>query len=149
MKLRFLILTGTMLLIGACRKGDVMNQLPSDILTKDQMISLLLDIHLTEASLKLNQTNIQPKEKKLYYSSAYLPVFKKHKTTPEQFDQSMQWYTRHIEQLDEIYTEVITRLSTLEEQIKSKPVKPKTKTITQPPASARKVPILTMPRVKK
>jgi hypothetical protein len=149
MKLRFLFFIGTMLLIGSCRKGDVMNQLPSNILSKDQMISLLVDIHLTEASLKLNQTNIQPKEKKLHYSSAYLPVFKKHKTTPVQFDQSMQWYARHIEQLDEIYTEVITRLSQLETQLKVKPLKTPQKKITPPLTQVKKLSKLISPPKKK
>jgi hypothetical protein len=131
MNLRFLSSICFLFLLGACHKGEVMKQLPSNLLNKAQMISLLVDIHLTEASLKLNQTGTPPKDINLYYSSTYTPVFKKHKTTPEQFEQSLQWYSRHIDQLDEIYTEVITRLSKLQAQIKSKPVKKSGKKIVQ------------------
>jgi hypothetical protein len=132
MKVRSLLIICLLLLLGACRQGDVINQIPSDVLTREQMIPLLVDIHLTEASLKLNQSNIKPGEIKLYYSSAYTPIFKKHKTSPKQFEQSIQWYTKHIDQLDEIYTEVITRLSKLETQLKSKPKVTPAKKITKP-----------------
>jgi hypothetical protein len=139
MNLRFLSFICIVLLLGACRQGDMMNPMPSDLLTKEQMIPLLVDIHLTEASLKLNQATILPKDIKLYYSSAYTPVFKKHKTSPEQFDRSLQWYTRHIDKLDEIYTEVITRLSKLETQIKYNPKSKLTKKIIQPSIIAKKI----------
>jgi hypothetical protein len=140
MKVRSLLIICLLLLIGACRKGDVMNQMPSDVLTREQMIPLLVDIHLTEASLKLNQSNIKPGEIKSYYSSAYSPVFKKHKTSPKQFEQSIQWYTKHIDQLDEIYTEVITRLSKLETQLKSKPKVIPAKKIMKPVVPAKHIP---------
>ncbi len=134
MNLRFLYSLCLIMIIGACHKGSVINPTPSDLLTKGQMIPLLVDIHITEASLKLNQTTILPKDIKLYYSSSYAPVFKKHKISPGQFDHSLQWYTWHINQLDEIYTEVITRLSKLETQVKAKDklANPKAKNVISP-----------------
>jgi hypothetical protein len=139
MNLRFLSSICLILLLGACRKGEVMKQLPSNLLNKGQMTSLLVDIHLTEASLKLNQTGILPKDINLYYSSSYAPIFKKHKSTPKQFEESLKWYSNHIDQLDEIYTEVITRLSKLQAQIKSKPIKKPGKNIVQPAIPAKKI----------
>jgi hypothetical protein len=114
MKLRFLSFLILMLLLGACRQRDVMNGMPSNVLPRHKMIPLLVDIHLTEAALKLNPSTAKPNDNKLYYSSAYSPVFIKHGTNPDQFNRSMQWYTRHINLLEEIYTEVITNLNTLE-----------------------------------
>jgi len=149
MKFRFLTLICILLLIGACRKADVMNRVPSDLLTKEQMIPLLVDIHLTEAALKLNPSGVKPNEIKSYYSSAYLPVFNKYKTSPEQFNRSLQWYTRHIAQLDDIYTEVITRLSKLQTLLKVKQMRAPAKKFPQPVTPAKKISRLVSPPPKK
>ena len=123
MKVRLLSGLCLILLLVACNENSFLFPRPSEVLSKDQMIPLLVDIHLTDAALKLNQSAQQSSEMQLYYSKAYAPVFKKHKTTPAVFESSMKWYGQHIGNLDEIYAEVITRLSTLESRIRIK-VKP-------------------------
>ena len=149
MKVRFLYFICFLMLLGSCRRDDVMSRIPSNVLTRNQMIPLLVDIHLTEATLKLNQANIKPNETKLYYSNIYSPVFKKNKTTPEQFDRSIQWYSKHIDKLDDIYTEVITRLSKLETQLKARPAKAPVKKITHPDTVVKKITRIAIPAVKK
>jgi len=115
-----------LLMLAACNENNLLHPRPSDVLSSDQMIPLLVDIHLADAALKLNQSAQNPSETKLYYSRAFAPVFKKHKTSPAVFESSMKWYGRHIGKLAEIYTEVVTRLSTLESKntLKVKPNKP-------------------------
>lgn len=128
MKVRLLQGLCLLLVLAACNKNNLLQTKPSDVLSSDQIIPLLVDIHLTDAALKINQPTRQSSDIKLYYSIAYAPVFKKHKTSPAVFQSSMQWYGRHIDKLDEIYAEVITQLSTLEShtRIKVKPNKPGT-----------------------
>ena len=123
MKVRLLSGLFLLLVLVACNENSLLFPRPSEVLSKDKMIPLLVDIHLTDAALKLNQSAQQSSEMQLYYSKAYAPVFKKHKTTPAVFESSMKWYGQHIGNLDEIYAEVITRLSTLESRIRIK-VKP-------------------------
>jgi hypothetical protein len=149
MSVRYYPFVCLMLFLGACHQNNDTKHVPSDLLSKEQMIPLLVDIHLTEASLKLNQSIVLTKDVKLYYSSAYSPVFIKHKTSPEQFESSIQWYTRHIDQLDEIYAEVITRLSKLETQLKSKPIIPPGKKIKKTIAPATNIFQTTTPPGKK
>lgn len=118
MKVRLLIGLSLLLLLAACNGENLLQSRPSDVLISDQMILLLVDIHLADASLKLNQTVQEPSQINKYYSATYAPVFKKHNTTAAVFTNSINWYGRNIDELEEIYAEVITRLSTLESQIR-------------------------------
>lgn len=123
MKLRLISGVCLFLMLAACNENNLLHPKPSYVLSSDQMISLLVDIHLTDGALRIDQSAQNPGGIKLFYSTAFAPVFKKYKTTPAVFDSSMNWYGRHIDKLDEIYTEVVTRLSTLESQTRIK-VKP-------------------------
>lgn len=116
MKVRLFSGLCLLLLLTACNENDLLHPRPSEVLSGEQMIPLLVDIQLADASLKLNQSAQNPGNIKLYYSTTFAPVFKKYKTTPAVFENSMKWYGRNIEKLDEIYAEVITRLSVLESQ---------------------------------
>jgi hypothetical protein len=120
MKMRLLYGWCLLLMLTACNEHNLFQPKPSEILSGDQMISLLVDIHLADASVKLNQSSQNTGETRLYYSEAFAPVFKKHKTTPAAFVNSMKWYSRHIDILAGIYTEVITRLSTMETETRIK-----------------------------
>lgn len=126
MKVRLLSGLCLLLMLVACNKTNFLHPKPSDVLSSNQLVPLLVDIHLTDAALKVNQPAQQSSDIKLYYSKAYASVFKKHKTSPAILQISMKWYGRHIDKLDEIYAEVITRLSTLESEtrIKVNPGKP-------------------------
>ena len=118
MKVRLLSGLCFLIMLAACDGNNLLHNRPSDVLDSDMMISLLVDIHLTDASLKLNQPSQQSTQISKYYSSKFAPVFKKHKTTAAVFINSMKWYSRNIADLEEVYTEVITRLSTLESEIR-------------------------------
>lgn len=120
MKVRLLSGLFLLLMLAACNGNNPLHSRPSDVLSGDRMIPLLVDIHLTDAALKLNQPNQEQSDLNLYYSEAFAPVFKKHETTPAVFNKSMKWYARNIDKLDEIYAEVITQLSTLESQTRIK-----------------------------
>ena len=120
MKARLLYGLCLLLMLTACNKNKLLHPKPSGILTSDQLIPLLVDLHLTDASLKLNESSPQSGEIKLFYAEAFAPVFKKYETTPAVFENSMKWYSRNIDVLALIYTEVITRLSTLEAETRIK-----------------------------
>jgi len=85
-------------------------QIPSNILPKDKMIAVLVDIHLAEASsdtrnLTLPQINVA-------MAKRYDELFQKHGITYEQFKTSYDYYLEHADLLSDIYTEVVNELTT-------------------------------------
>lgn len=100
---------------------------PSGILSKDKMIEVLVDVHIIEAlpqshGLNMNQVN-------RIMAGKYDTVMKKHNTTNDQFDASYQYYIEHPKDLDEIYQEVVSRLTAMEGKLRAnRPVSKKTAT---------------------
>ena len=79
------------------------------------MVDVLVDVHLAEASadnhgLKLPQINMIMAEK-------YDSVFLKHETTFTDFKSSYDYYLDHPDDLSEIYTEVVNKLTTMESKV--------------------------------
>lgn len=97
-------------------------KLPEGYLTPEEMVPIVVDMHLVEGArsgkLVLGDTNKLP--------DYYAKVYEKHDVTEQQFKESFKWYTKHPEELKKIYEAAIEKLSILEAEIKangSKPVK--------------------------
>lgn len=81
------------------------------IIPKEKMIVVLADIQITEAYIdELRKDGIQTRDTSLIY---FEKVFKKHDITPVEFENSMLFYKKDLINMDEMYTEVITRLNEL------------------------------------
>lgn len=83
------------------------SRLPSNVLDKEEMASLLLDIHMGEGLVDLQRSS--------FYNDSMRKVLKqsiyaKHGVTAEQVDTSFVWYGNHIEDYIEIYDNVIAQL---------------------------------------
>jgi hypothetical protein len=87
---------------------------PSGMLSENEMADVLVDIHLTEATLRLGNDSIARILDTTALRTRFAQVFKKHDVTPDQFNKSLNYYLVHIEELDKIYVEVISRLSQME-----------------------------------
>ena len=85
-------------------------QVPSYVLAKDKMVSLLVDIHLTEAAADFKL--LTPDQINIAMATRYGDLFRKHGTTFDQFSDSYHYYLMHANELSEIYTEVVNQLST-------------------------------------
>ncbi len=81
---------------------------PKNILTKTEMVPVLVDMHLVQAVVGVNQQSDSLRYSINDYVSS---IFKLHHITKEKYDSSLQFYTAHPELLDEIYAEVINELS--------------------------------------
>ena len=107
----FMVIIGA--LSSSCsHKGD---ETPSNVISKDKMIAVLVDIHLAEASadnrlLNLDQLNAA-------MAIRYDSLFKKHDITFDQFKASYDYYLAHADVLSEIYAEVVTELSTRDSRV--------------------------------
>jgi hypothetical protein len=90
----------------SCSKKSV--EVPKNILTKEELVPILVDIHLAQAFIGMNQFSDSSKFNLQDYSSY---IYKSHHMTKEKYENSMAFYTLHPELLDEIYQEVINELS--------------------------------------
>ena len=79
---------------------------PWGVLSHDDMVAVLLDVHVAESAMKVIDTSAKRIEKQEYYNT----VFAKHGTTKAQFDNSLDWYARHPKLLVEIYDDVTNLL---------------------------------------
>jgi hypothetical protein len=93
------------------------------IIPADKMEAVLTDMFLIEgaASYLTNKGKPANNKAKRYYEA----VLEKHGVTEQQFEESMQYYAYHIDELDEIFEKVIINLSKLESEVQSEPEKEK------------------------
>ena len=88
---------------------------PWGILSRSEMVAVLLDVHIAEAAMKVVDTSAKRIEKQEYYNT----VFAKHNTTKEQFDKSLDWYARHPKVLVEIYDDVKKEAERLQDRVEA------------------------------
>jgi hypothetical protein len=112
MKNFFLILF-IVVLLGCVRKDNP----PEDILSKQQMVSFLIDLHLMEA--KINVTRFPKDSTKVYFPAIEEALFKKHNITDSIYFKSYQYYLNDMFEMEEIYSAVVDSLS-LRERISGK-----------------------------
>jgi hypothetical protein len=93
---------------------------PAGTLNEDEMINILVDIHLTEATLRISNDSLSRKNDSIDQRIRFAHVFRKHDIDPDNFNKSMDYYLEHIELLDKIYIEVINRLSEMEVTLQPK-----------------------------
>jgi len=85
--------------------------IPSDLISRDKMVIILADMQISEAFLDdLRKTGIRTNDSSLLY---FQKVFKKNQVSPLEFENSLLYYKKNLEQMDMIYTDVVTRLNEL------------------------------------
>jgi hypothetical protein len=93
-------------LLLACSSGK---DKPDDVLSKDKMVNVLLDIHLAEA--RVSQARLPLDSSLNYYIFLENEIFQKHQIDSATYKKSMDYYTLHIRELDEIYESVLDSLN--------------------------------------
>ncbi len=107
-----LVISVFILLSGCTHKIKESEPAPPDLIPKDQMVDILIDLRLMDAVLNSKQRIANDGFQdtlKFYYGS----VMEKHGITRERFDKSITYYQRDLKVMDELYEEAITRLSKL------------------------------------
>ena len=95
-------------------KEKKQDQIPENIISVEQMDEVLIDIHLAEAALKYKRAK---GEKFKFYSNQYFDhIFKKHNISKKQFEESLKYYYKHEEQLDDIYENVLEELERIKKE---------------------------------
>jgi hypothetical protein len=90
-----------LLFLGACIGSNV----PDGIIKPDKMTNLMVDVHIVDGSI--SDIDIQTPDSLYKYGiNRYLKVFERHHTDSLQFKKSMEYYSLHTEQLEEMYAEI-------------------------------------------
>lgn len=104
--------------------NSLLRSKPSGTLSEEEMIDILVDIHLTEATLRMANDSVARLNDTTELRNRFAQVFRKHDVDPDDFNTSLNYYIQHIEQLDKIYVEVINRLTEMEAGLLQKTTKP-------------------------
>ncbi|NVJ87333.1 MAG: DUF4296 domain-containing protein [Algoriphagus sp.] len=103
MKSQFWAILTLFLLLGCESKKK-----QSPLLSEDEMVSILIDIHLTEgiaSALPISYDSSQT-----VYSLMELEVFKKHGVEDSIFHESLRYYLQFPDEMDKLYARVIDSL---------------------------------------
>lgn len=87
------------------------------VIDKETFMNILIDIHLTEASLM--QSNPFEKGRTLTMMMQYDKIFEKYKVSREDFMKTFDYYRQHPKEMDELYNEM-TEIMTVKEAELSK-----------------------------
>lgn len=81
----------------------------SDIIERKSFIRILEEVHLIEAEYQLTKINIKEKSGNKLIND-YTKLYSKFKITELQFENTMNYYSNHSEELEGIYDEVLNNL---------------------------------------
>jgi peptide subunit release factor RF-3 len=112
MKRIFLILIVLMLAVAACDEPVVPK--PKHLVKESQMIDMLVDIHLAEASynkFRYDSTMKDNSSVNFYYS-----VLEKYSIPDSLFERSLVYYASNPKNFDKMYRKVTSRLSQMEQE---------------------------------
>lgn len=94
-----------MLLLGC---SDKKVQIPEDILSKNKMVDVLIDIHLLESKIK--KLYIAGDSSSKLYNHYEKMLFEDHGIKRKEYEKSLEFYVQEIEQLEDIYEQVVDSL---------------------------------------
>jgi trehalose-6-phosphatase len=92
--------------------GTSVDKIPDNVLSKDKMKNVLIDIHMLEGVINVSGLSADTANAK--YKVMQAELFAKHGVKQVQFDSSMAYYARHLADMNEIYAGVIDSISVKE-----------------------------------
>ena len=99
-------------------------KVPDEYLSPEELIPLLIDIHLVDGVLQNERTTRQVKEDSAF--NYYAAILKKHSITRTQFDSTIHYYSQYPDEFAKIYDEVMEELSIMEGELRKKTEEPDT-----------------------
>ncbi|MFA6262406.1 MAG: DUF4296 domain-containing protein [Bacteroidia bacterium] len=98
-----------MLTLFSCRQSETIQAAPpADLLSRKQMSSILVDLHLSEAMVNAtNEVNDSFIQLSVNRNAA---IYKKHGVQEENFRTSFEYYKLQPMEIDSIYTDIIQQL---------------------------------------
>ena len=118
MKKIFIHLLSWSLLLSVCSScSKPKPEIPKGILTRQEMIPILVDIHIAQAATGLYNAG----DSMRFTMNEYIPyILSIHHVEKALYDSSLSFYTTHPEIMQEMYDDVINELSRKQGEVKSK-----------------------------
>jgi len=104
---RNILLIAAIITICSCSKKA--EEVPAGIVSKPQMVDILIDIHIVEA--KINQLRINKDSANKVFTIFEKDIFEKHKVQDSVYRKSYGYYLDHPKVMEEIYNAVVDSLS--------------------------------------
>ena len=98
--------------------GCTKNEPPKGIISKENMIGLLVDMHITDSYL--NQVP-NPDTLQMQAKARYNYIFKRYNTDSTKFSKSLNYYSLKSKELNEMYQKVTDSLDVLQKSLHPKP----------------------------
>ncbi|HSZ25826.1 MAG TPA: DUF4296 domain-containing protein [Cytophagaceae bacterium] len=108
----YLFISILSILLFSCKEKPLV--IPDNILTKDKMVGVLIDVHLLEAII--SGKNISRDSSILLYSLYEKNLFRKHNITDSIYRKSFEFYSNQPDLINTIYLQVVDSLSLREGQ---------------------------------
>ena len=106
----FFFLIILIFLLGSCNTSVIRTPKPKNLISQSEMAEVLADVHIAEANIQM--ANSEDDSLHQTYTNYYNAVFEKHHISREAFIQSMGYYIKNPELLQNIYDNVTEILST-------------------------------------
>jgi len=103
-------------LFGCTQKLEIKAEAPEDLIPRDTMVSIFVDLRLLDAVMNFEQLGGSRKVSQKNYF-LYKSILDKYCITREQFKRSFDYYQNDLEVIDQIYADAITRLSVLKSKV--------------------------------
>ena len=81
-------------------------------ISRDKLVDVLFDIHLADGYLAYSGARIDRDREKIEGTYGY--ILRKHNITPHQFNNTMMYYSRHINEYEKLYNKVIEKVTRYE-----------------------------------
>jgi hypothetical protein len=102
-----------LLILVGCKRDP----LPSNAINRKTFVNMLVDMHVGEG---MYQGRISLKLDSLQSKSIYLAVLKKYNVSEEKMMATTLYYSRHPKEYDKIYTEVISKITVMLDDLQGK-----------------------------
>lgn len=100
-----------------------------EIIPPDKMRDLLVDVHISEGLVEMDYSTYNSNERKEQVRKS---VLDKYGVSQAQFDSSLVWYGKNLDDYVKIYDQVIEQLKTRDEAVKKLIAEDKMQTLTRP-----------------
>ncbi len=89
--------------------GENNEKAPEGVLSKEDMVRILIDVHITEA--KVTQKGLPPDSAREAFHKSKEAILQKNHVKSEIFEESYNYYMSNLKGMDEIYSAVVDSLS--------------------------------------
>lgn len=106
-----ILISAFLLIITSSCSPDTDKEIPAEIIQPDSMAEIMVSMHIAESTIMLNRVNDRQDAR----NAAFIQdVLARHGTDTARYKRSFDYYSAHPDRFEEIYEEVISRLTQMQ-----------------------------------